>query len=757
MDENLIPFKEEFFKECTTISFFINVLKEIQTQIEFFGYICEKDYKIYTNKAEKCLKNIEILKSNIKNYKDEPSNLYQIENQLIKFLYIYSSNLKKIYPKCLSSIKPNITPINQNIENTRKNILKHGISMLKQIRKTRNMNDLNKNITENLDPVITKTFKSLFNLYQLILIYSKEKNNLYQKIKTDVESLLKSEEINIVNNEISERNFAEKYKIKYEPLYFGNNVYRELLTDEKKDVMTLSKSFLNYTNVFIKCIQIRKKLVKELRIFFDVMQQKDKEQLERFKKVCGKITSITKSLSYSSQGIINSWNLIFSSWNSLYTSEVNNLQFQEEISNPKLIKIINECNEEYKNFEKRWEKYSEKINELRKNYSKLLKSEKTDEKLEEIKKQEEAFKNFLSIDCTDFLDNNIPLLRESEIKRANEIKDLADKIKSNYNTNLEEYIENSEKEYDNAASIDIFEEVQNIFESQLEVCGIYDSEKYFENLREKLEKIDLSDKLADNARVSLAEYYEHNDFDDDFEISKGDMENPFGAAIKENEDGIYNFETTNIAKSQIGMVEEELMSNIPNNEKNDIQNFNINFNNNTPTFNIDNYKEINSNNIIRTSEENDLYSDLKIINNLNVKFKEEAQIYQRESEDMETNKEIKNIKENDLKDNNNNNQRFDSIKDLNFINNIKEKGIEEKREEKNNNLNEVPQNKIFGNKKALINNQDKQTLHYGILGILGLFCLKSLFSSSNIFSADSFLNVVILGIISFIIYKTQFQ
>ena len=102
-----------------------------------------------------------------------------------------------------------------------------------------------------------------------------------------------------------------------------------------------------------------------------------------------------------------------------------------------------------------------------------------------------------------------------------------------------------------------------------------------------------------------------------------------------------------------------------------------------------------------------------------------------------------------------------SFNNCNFVNPDEEKDseikdkeldIKNKNEEKIDKLNEVQKNK---NKE--INNQDKQTLHYGILGILGLFCLKSLFSSNNIISIDSFLNVVILGIISFILYKTQFQ
>ena len=46
MDENLVPFKDNFYKECNTINFFLNLLTEIQSQIEFFEYICEKDFKL---------------------------------------------------------------------------------------------------------------------------------------------------------------------------------------------------------------------------------------------------------------------------------------------------------------------------------------------------------------------------------------------------------------------------------------------------------------------------------------------------------------------------------------------------------------------------------------------------------------------------------------------------------------------------------------------------------------------------------------
>ena len=762
MDEYLVPFKEEFYKECNTINFFLNLLEEIRIQIEFFGYICEKDYKIILERAELGIKHLDLLKKNLEVYKDEPSNLFLVENQLIKYIYLYYSSFKNTYPNIISPIKKNIITINQNIKNTKKNILNHSISTFKQMLKTRNRKDLNKYMVETLEIMMVKTFKILFNFYQLILIFSKKKNNLYQEITKKSDEIFKSEEFNIIINEISERSYAKKYKINYDSLHFGNNIYKEIFNDENFDVVELSKSYLNYTLVFIKCIQIRKKLIKELKIYFDVFQKKEHEQVSKLKKVCGKITFQTKSFSYSSQGIINSWNLIFSSWNSIYTNIANYLNFFEEIWNPKLTKIISECTEEYKAFQKRWEKYSSKINELRKKYSEFPKKEEKPEIISEKKKCEEQLKDFLSIDCTDFLDNNIPLLRESEIKRANEIKDLVDKILANTTNRFEQYLENSEKEYDNAASLDLFEEVQNIFEGQFESCEIKDIDKFLESVKEKIEKIDFDDKLADSARLSLAEYYENNEFDEGLFLSKGEIENPFGPAMKENEEKIINFnEENNLINSKIGKVLEEDISSIPLNEKNnDIFNLNLN-NENTPSFNRKNNPEENKMNL-KNYEENDLMSDLNIINNLNDKFNEQKDknVTNNIKKNIDINFDIEekiepNIQNENIDSSKNNikgneNENIKGEKD-NIIDNNKEKKF-------NDNQIIKQENNIKEQNKNDINEiKDKQTIYYGILGILGLFCLKSLFSSNKIISVDSLLNIIILGIISFVLYRAQIQ
>ena len=296
-------------------------------------------------------------------------------------------------------------------------------------------------------------------MHQLILIYSKKKNNLYLTIRNIIEQKISSEEINIVINDVTERKYAEKYKEFYEPIHFGNHLYKTLLIEDSNDVMEISNSFLKYIMVFIKCIKIRQKIIKEIRLFTDEISKKNSEIVPNIKKICEKITSKTKKFTHSSQGTINSWNLVFSSWNTIYTANMGYLQFDEEICSSKLSKHLEESNYECKNFESKWEKYQEKIKELTKKYTKYNKKQKieeTKEKLEEenneLKKREEKLKNYLKIECTD----------------------LVDKYKLIIKRNLEEYLENTEKEYDNAASIDLFEEIQNMFESQLVSLDIND-------------------------------------------------------------------------------------------------------------------------------------------------------------------------------------------------------------------------------------------------------------------------------------------
>ena len=647
MEAELLPYKDNFHNECNLIDFFVKTLNEIKTQIEFYGYICENDCKIFSYKAEKSLKKLETLKQNILPYKDEPSNLFLIENELLKVLHIYYSTYKKLYPECLKSIKLSINPICQNLEDAKNNILNHSISAINLSLRNNNNKELIKYLKETIELVMISSFKGLFNLHQLILIYSKQKNNMYLTIKNTIEQKINIEDLYIVINDVSERNYAQKYKVKYEPIHFGNSMYKALLNDESNDVIELSNSFLNYTMVFIKCIQIRKKILKELRIFADEIRKKNKNIIPSIKKICEKITSKTKKLVYSSPGTINSWNLVFSSWNSIYSSTQALLKFDEEVCSQKLTKNIDECKEEYKKFEKKWEKYAEKIKELRTKYKKCnVKKEKKEENKEkseeennEKKKREEKLRNYLTIDCTEFLDKNIPALRDNELKRMNEIKDLRDKLQATFKSNLNEFLENTENEYDNAASIDLFEEIQNMFESQLESLNIKDLDNYMESLKEKISEIDFNDNLAANARISLAEYYEHNDFDEGFDISGGEMENPFGPnAIKENDIELTNVDDKDLVFGKIGNLKDDELSSIAHNDKivnrlsdkilNDFTNNNSE-NYKEPCLNGNSAEEKNINNVNNNNYEQNKNKDkinnkndnnLSVDNNLNNQF-----------------------------------------------------------------------------------------------------------------------------------------
>ena len=246
MEERLLQYKDDFNKECKIIDFFVKTLNEIKIQIEFYGFLCEKDCTIFTQIAEKNLKKINILKNELSIYKDEPSNLYLVGSEIIKVMQIYFSTYKKLYPDCFKSIKPNIKPISKNLENTKNSILNHCISMLEQTLENGDKSELIKYLQDTLELVMINTFKGLFNLYQLILIYSKKKNNLYQTIKNTIEEKTSSEEMDIVINDISEREYAKKNKVNYEPIHFGNSIHKSLYADYSNNVLTLTNSFLCY-------------------------------------------------------------------------------------------------------------------------------------------------------------------------------------------------------------------------------------------------------------------------------------------------------------------------------------------------------------------------------------------------------------------------------------------------------------------------------------------------------------------------------
>ena len=183
---------------------------------------------------------------------------------------------------------------------------------------------------------------------------------------------------------------------------------------------------------------------------------------------------------------------------------------------------------------------------------------------------------------------------------------------------MEVYLEDTENEYDNAASIDLFEQIQNIFEDQLNSLDIKDTESYMDYLKEKISKINFNDNLAENARKSLAGYYEYNDIDDGFDFSGDEIKNPIWGNVKDDEDinnNGFNFDEKKIINTEIDLKDE--ISSIPNKNNNENSLNNINeLNNeiqNNLGFSTPNFGTINDeNNKKDLNDENK--ENLKLIN-----------------------------------------------------------------------------------------------------------------------------------------------
>ena len=73
----------------------------IKTQIEFYGYICEKDFRIFSHKAEKGLKHLEILKTSLSKKEISSSRVLHCFSTifvvLTLLLFIKSFNLFYFY------------------------------------------------------------------------------------------------------------------------------------------------------------------------------------------------------------------------------------------------------------------------------------------------------------------------------------------------------------------------------------------------------------------------------------------------------------------------------------------------------------------------------------------------------------------------------------------------------------------------------------------------------------------------------------
>jgi len=623
INEELSPYEKEFYSECNKIKFFCLSLNEIKFQIEFLEKICGKELEIYEKQSCQILTILNTFRENIFIYNSEPSNLFKIITDLVTVIGINFQFLRIGLIDCYKMFQNNIPQITKTLNLFSEDILKNSLIILKESQyKSQNKEKLNQYLNTKFESVVSNIFKGLVYIHQFFFLYSKAKNDFNMHIKKEIENEgTNNKVLNVIINDFSERKFAKDLGIYYEPIHFGNYNNDILLKNESENVVSLCDSYLYYGQTFIKCIQIRKKLISLFKkLINDIITQSPNNIIEKISHIKDKILRTKNNFKVLGIGTEKSWDLLIQSWNYLCSSLNTFMQFCDEVYKGEL-KENSERREEYKTFETEWGKYSKKIMDLRNKYTKYY----TNEKKKQIKdnpkeykillEKEKQIKQLLNIQCYDFLNSNVPMIREKEKKRATEIQDLCIRFKKLLKKNNEENIENSKIELENSASIDIYQEVKDIFNKQNNKFQIRDFDNYMDNLKDKiLTKIDFEqDNLAKSVKLSLDNYFQNNaEMNSFYEPSFSDSVIDSLKELQLEGDGNNNkFEKENSNNNDINSISTSLMNKNSNSLSlknkfsskeiilNDISKINNNNNNNINNINIfNNNKDFKSNNSI---------------------------------------------------------------------------------------------------------------------------------------------------------------
>ena len=520
INEELSPYEKDFYQECSKIKFFCSSLNEIKFQIEFLEKICGKELEIYEKQSSKLLSLLNKFEGDIISYMSEPSNLYSVITDLTSVIGIHFQFLRIGLIDCYKIFQNNIPNITKTLDLFNEELLKKTLSILKETQhKSGSKENINKLLNQTFELVVSNIFKGLIYIHQFFFLYSKAKNDFNMQIKNSSEEKSNNKVISIVINDFSERKFAKEYGIYYEPIHFGNYNYDILLKNESENVVSLCDSYLYYGKFFFKCIEIRKKLITEFKkLINDIVTQSPNNLIEKISHVKEKILGKKNNFKVLGIGTEKSWDLLVQSWNNLYNCLNSFMQFCKDVCTDELKEDSIGRKDEYKNFESEWEKYSKKIVDLRNKYTKYY----TNEKKRQIKdnqkeykiflEKEKQIKNFLNTQCYDFFNSNVGMIRENEKKKATEIQDLCYRFKKLLKKNNEENIESTKIELENATSIDIYQEVKDIFSKQNNKLQIMDFDNYMDNLKEKiLTKIDFGqDNLAKSVKSYLDNYLQNN-------------------------------------------------------------------------------------------------------------------------------------------------------------------------------------------------------------------------------------------------------
>ena len=615
INDELLPYEKLFYSECNKIKFFYLSLNEIKFQLEFLEKICKKELEIYEKQSSQILNLIKNFSNFLLSYESEPSNLVKIIIDLMSIIQINFQLLRVGLNECYKIFQNNIPSISKNLDKYNQVILKQSLIILKENNNNlgnKNKEKLNDYLNETFDIVASNIFKGLVYIHQFFFLYSKAKNDFNINIKNNTEEKSNNAIIDIVINDFSEREFAKENAIYYEPIHFGNYNNDILLKNESQNIVSLSDSYLYYGQIFIKCIQIRKEVISKFKkLINDILISSPNNLIEKIAHLKDKILRTKNNFKIIGIGTEKSWDLLIQSWGLLYNSMNSFMLFCQEICKENLNEILNDKNDEYKAFENEWNKLSKKIIDLKTKHTKYY----TNDKKKQIKdnqkeynimlEKEKQIKTFLNSQCHDFLNSNVPIIRENEKKVAIGIQEICYRFKKLFKKNYEENIENSKIELENEASIDIYQELKYIFNKHNNKFQIRDFDKYMDNLKDKiLENIDFGqDDLVKSVKTSLSTYFQSNsDINPYYESSLSD-DILKDSLIEKDENSKNDKEKDNIINTN--------NNNIINTNNNNI----INTNNNKDSQSISKYQT--SNCKLKTINQLSNNENLKNLNCLN--------------------------------------------------------------------------------------------------------------------------------------------
>ena len=680
INEEIAPYGKDFYLECNKIKFFCSSLKEIKFQIEFLEKVCGKELEIYEKESSNLPILINTFNESIFTLKSEPSNLYSIITDLVSLIDTNFSFMRIGLIECYKIFQNNIPQITKTIDLLINDILKKSICFLKESVQKSTKENLNKYLNQTFELVVINIFKGLVYINQFFVIYSKAKTDLNLGIKNTVEEKSNNKILDIIIDDFSERKLAkENLGINYEPIHFGNHNYDIILGNDSENVLALCDSYFYYGHIFLKCIKVRKKLIVQFKkLIKDIVNQSPNNIIEKILHIRDKIQKTKEGFKILGLGTEKSWELLISSWTYLYNTLNNFFQFYQEIGINDLKENSLGKKEDYKTFENDWGKLSKKIIELKNKYlkdyppEKKLEIKKNPKEYKDFLEKEKQIKNFLNKECYDFLNANVPIIRENEKKKAMEIQEICYRFKKIMKKSNEENLDNAKLELKNSALIDIYQEIKGIFNKQNDILKIKDLDNYIELLKEKILKLDFGqDNLSQNVKLSLDNYFMNSDEMNNSLTNKSYSDNSIDSLKEFQSDNEVNKKSEDIDNNDNYIINNNNNGN--NNIKiinNDLSSLNsINFNNinsgslfkmKSPSKDINFNPQINKDNQnsnfpnLNISLENKLKSNLQNINEHSFPFIKDSDSINIEKNININNKKGNNIqisKENDIEEN----------------------------------------------------------------------------------------------------------